>query len=152
MTTDGGYDDSGYGSGFAWLAKNGVRLKRIFMRGGSTRYGNFNGVQSIVWDGKYFVLNAEYYGGNLTRVHIKNGRGRAVGTTFISGGSGYIGAFAIYNNTPRSQGTQVVAAFSNYRSENDVEYWKYPAGGSPIATITDGLDDPYGVVVSLKQR
>jgi hypothetical protein len=32
-----------------------------------------------------------------------------------------------------------------------VTYWKYPSGGASIASITDGVYYPYGVVVSLKQ-
>ncbi|MGC1381730.1 MAG: hypothetical protein WA814_11990 [Candidatus Baltobacteraceae bacterium] len=152
LTTDGEYDSSGYGSDFAWLAKNGVKLVPITVRGGSSRYGNFNGVVDIVWDGKYFVLSASYYGENLTRVRVQDGRGKAIGTTYVNGENGYLGDFAFYSSTPGGQATQVVASFSDYRSDSEVGYWKYPAGGSPIATITEGLDYPYGVAVSPKQQ
>lgn len=150
LVTDGEYNSSGYGSGFGYLAKNSVKLITIGINGGSSWDGGFNGVRGIAWDGKYFVLNTYW----LYRIVIKNGRGHSVGITNISGvgEESEIGPVWIYNNHHSgSQGTQVVAAWSNYQSENGVGYWKYPAGGNLIAEITKGLAEPYGVAVSLKQ-
>ena len=33
-----------------------------------------------------------------------------------------------------------------------VMFWKYPAGGSTIYEITHGVDEPFGVAVSLKKH
>ncbi|MGA8661585.1 MAG: hypothetical protein WB644_04725, partial [Candidatus Cybelea sp.] len=65
----------------------------------------------------------------------------------------YEGAIALsgggYDNqlwiTNFPDGSQIVGAASY---SNDVAYWHYPAGGSSIATITEFLNDPYGVTVS----
>jgi hypothetical protein len=149
LTTDGGESSSGYGSGFAYLAKGSTQLVTINISGGSSWDGNFNGVQGITWDGKYWVLNTESYSNEIYRVAIRGLRGHRVGTTYLSGVEFNLGPVFIYNNRPGSQGTQVVGATTYDYAE--ITYWKYPTGGSPIAQIFKDLDRPYGVAVSLKQ-
>ena len=138
------------GSDFAWLAKNGKKLVNIEVKGGSSEEGGFAGVQGIVWDGKYFVIDTSLGGGSaIYRISIKNKRGHTVGTTYLGGSAGTLGQLAIYNSN--SEGAQVVGG-GGETSESLVDYWKYPSGGSPLAQITNGLDGPFGVAISLKRR
>ena len=138
------------GSDFAWLAKNGKKLVNIDVKGGSSEEGGFAGVQSIVWDGKYFVIDTSLGGGSaIYRISIKNKRGHTVGTTYLGGSAGTLGQLAIYNGN--SEGAQVVGG-GGETSESLVDYWKYPSGGSPLAQIANGLDGPFGVAISLKRR
>ncbi|MGA9017552.1 MAG: hypothetical protein WB438_01245 [Candidatus Cybelea sp.] len=146
LTTDG----FASGSDFAWLPKNGKKLVNIEVKGGSSEEGGFAGVQSIVWDGKDFVIDTSLGGGSaIYRISIKNKRGRTVGTTYLGGSAGTLGQLAIYNGN--SQGAQVVGG-GGETSGSLVDYWKYPSGGSPFAQITNGLDGPFGVAISLKGR
>jgi hypothetical protein len=145
LTTDG----FASGADFAWLPKNGKKLADIEVKGGSSEGGGFAGVQSIAWHGKYFVIDTSLYGGSaIYRIRIKNNRGHSVGTTYLGGNAGVLGELAIYNGN--SQGAEVVGG-GDESSESLVDYWKYPTGGSPIAEITNGLDGPFGVAISLKR-
>ena len=122
----------------------------IGVKGGSSEEGGFAGVRSIVWDGKDFVIDTSLGGGSaIYRISIKNKRGRTVGTTYLGGSAGTLGKLAIYNGN--SQGAQVVGG-GGETSGSLVDYWKYPSGGSPFAQITNGLDGPFGVAISLKGR
>ena len=105
LTTDG----FASGSDFAWLRKNAKKLVNIEVKGGSSEEGGFAGVQSIVWDGKYFVIGTSLGGGSaIYRISIKNNRGRSVGTTYLGGDAGTLGQLAIYNGN--SQGHKSLAA------------------------------------------
>lgn len=148
LTTNADYNDSGYGSQFAYMAKGSKSLFDIDISGGSSWGGGFDGVQGIAWDGKYFVLNDELSSEVLYRVAIRRDHGRVVGRTYLDE-QWDLGPIAIYNNHSGSEGTQVVGA-SGY-DEVSVTYWKYPAGGPPTAQITKNLQRPYGLAISLKQ-
>ena len=148
LTTDGAENSSGYGSTFAYLAKDSMKPVIISISGGSSWDGVFNGVQGITWDGKYWILNTKNPT-EIYRVAIRGDRGHRIGTTYLSGVEFPLGPVFIYSNHPGSQGTQVVGATTYDYAE--VTYWKYPTGGSPIAQIFKDLDRPYGVAVSLKQ-
>jgi hypothetical protein len=65
-------------------------------------------------------------------------------------GAGEVGELWLYRATRNAQATQVVAGDGTYNNANTVSFWKYPVTGNPIATISSGLDMPYGVTVSLK--
>ena len=144
------YDDQGNllttgGSNLAWLAAGARRLTRIKLRGSSPR-----GFGAIRWDGKYFVTLTNSR--ELTQVLVANGHGKVVGVTKLDG-HGIAGGYAIYRKPGASQGTQVVGVYSNRSSfaAGEVEYWKYPAGGTVFATITGRSLAPTGVAISLKQ-
>ena len=101
-----------------------------------------------MWDGKYFVIDTSLYDAHHLQISIKNNRGHSVGTTYLGGNAGVLGELAIYNGN--SQGAEVVGG-GDESSESLVDYWKYPSGGSRIAEITNGLDGPFGVAISLKR-
>jgi hypothetical protein len=50
----------------------------------------------------------------------------------------------------KSQATQVLGGSTSqgYKS-SVVEFWKYPAGGNPFASVTKNLDQPFGTAISL---
>jgi hypothetical protein len=149
LVTDGEYGSSFYGSNFAYLGKKSVKLVTVDITGGSSYGSGFSGVSGLGWDGKYWILNTYA----VFRIVLNGTHGHAVGTTNLNGTYSSLGPVWIYNNHHSGpQGTQVVAAWSNYRSVNDVGYWKYPAGGSILHEISNGLAEPYGVAVSLKQQ
>lgn len=139
LVTDGcPYTSSCYGSGFAYLPRGRGRLISIDIPGQSSG-SRYDAVTGIQWDGRYFVLD-DYY---LYRVTIRGDEGRVVSETRITPTG--TNPVWIYNNDPQFEGTQVVGT-----TASDVDFWKYPAGGSPIARITHGLDNPFAASVSLK--
>jgi hypothetical protein len=145
LATDGnGYSSSYYGSHFAYLPKNAVKLVNIdFSSSGYPFY-----VQGIQWDGRYWVIG-QY--SDLDQMTISGNQATFVGTIELSGAyEDDLGPFAFYRSTPTSAPTQVVAS-STFESRGAVEYWKYPAGGDDIASITSKLDSPFGVAISRKQ-
>lgn len=146
LATDGnGYSSSYYGSHFAYLPKDAVKLVNVgFSSSGYPFY-----VQGIQWDGKYWVIS-QY--NDLDQLTINGSTATFVGTIELSGlYEDELGPFAFYRSTPASAPTQVVAS-STFESRGVVDYWKYPAGGDNIARITSKLDEPFGVAISRKQQ
>ena len=135
----------GYASDYAefyYLPRHGSQLIPIDLPGESSGWYD---VQGIGWDGKYWVV---VYGGSLLRYKI-NLKAEQVDTIDLSAPSyARPGTVAFYRRT-KGLATQVVAAVNPSRGSSAVEYWKYPAGGSPIDQITQDLDKPFGVAISL---
>ncbi len=158
---DCAYDDHGnllvtngegqypYVSYFAWLPKDGANLLNIIVPGPQPSR-TWHYVQGLQWDGKYFVIDDDE---SLYRESLIHGQFYYVGETDISDPEEYFnsGPIAFYNHTSGGQATQVVDGLIGDESGSIVDYWYYPAGGQPIATITHGLDKPFGVAVSLKK-
>lgn len=128
---------------FAWLPNSGTRLVNIKIPGPRTGDDWYN-VGGIQWDGKYFVLDEGY----AYRISLLHGQAYYVGYTQLDPTGG---AYAIYDNTPGQQGTQIVAGISG-RSYSSVDLYHYPAGGQPVNEITHAIDRPTGVVVSYKLK
>jgi hypothetical protein len=128
-------------SSFAWLRKGATALANINLPGPTPSY-EWNDVAGIQWDGKYWAID-EYE--EALRENLIEGQMYYVGYTAFDCCGAY-GPLSIYNNGS-GQGTQAVAAV-----EGSVEYFNYPAGGDPIAYISHGIDEPYGVAISLKSK
>jgi len=156
--TDCAYDDSGnllatstYGNynnytHFYYLPKDGTKLVEMDLSApGQTSGWEF--VQGVLWDGKYWgVLSYD----RLYRFTI-NVTGSYVDTVTLSGGA-VAGPPAIYRKDYKGSGTQLVGANGGGGSSGEtaaVNYWNYPAGGSPVDDITKYLDQPFGVAISL---
>ncbi len=145
LATDGnGYSSSSYGSRFVYLPKKAVKLISIdFSSSGYPFY-----VQAIQWDGKYWVID-QYE--DLYQLTISGRQATFVGTIELSGAYGNdLGPFAFYRPTPTSAPTQVVGSTA-FESRSAAEYWRYPAGGDTIASVTQKLDQAFGVAISRKQ-
>jgi hypothetical protein len=96
-------------------------------------------VQGDGWDGKYWTL--DIYGAEYQySIDIKP---ELIGKVGLDGGGP---PPAFYDPNPKKQATQAVGAGSE---GSDVYFWNYPAGGQPYATITHGLDKPFGIAISL---
>jgi hypothetical protein len=134
-----------YGTYFAWLSKAGNKLINITVPGPdpSRAWGYVQGIQ---WDGKYFAID-DYY---IYRIALIHGQAYYVGETELDA-AGSNGPYWIYNNKPGTQGTQVVGGV-NGDEDSVVNYWHYPSGGEPIFGLSHGIDNPFGVTVSLKQQ
>lgn len=149
LATDGnGYSSSYYGSHFAYLPKNGIKLIGVEFCYGTSCGSWWVSVQGIQWDGKYWVFNTE---SALFRWTIANNKAQYVDEIKLSGTyEDEMGPFWLYRQNSKAPVTQVVGS-SSYGSRAAVFYWNYPAGGDPVGSATSDLDAPFGVVGSLKQ-
>lgn len=97
-------------------------------------------VEGVQWDGEYVAIGDS---GSLLEYQVQGkyayGKRRTFLTVHWPVGMFWIGNLA---------GTRKVVAPDYAGSPNLVQYWKYPAGGVPTATIDVGLDSPFGVTVS----
>ena len=129
------YVDGDYGSGedfgFVELPKGGSALKLI------TLNQSFQNPGIVQWDGKYMTVG-DNTAENIYRFRFSGSQGTLVGTTSLAG------APEMYQWW--IEGDKVVGGNGN--SPPAVYYWGYPAGGSPIKTITKGMLYPDGVTVS----
>ncbi|MGA9272861.1 MAG: hypothetical protein WBV67_05195 [Candidatus Cybelea sp.] len=131
-----------YYSNFYYLPKRGVQLVPMNLPGPS-RSWEWRGVPAVAWDEKYWVID-DYA---LYRYTI-NVKATYVDTIKLSD-EGSLGPVWIFRKNLKSQGSQVVGGENNYGETDYVDYWSYPAGGTPIAQITKDLDGPSGLAVSM---
>ena len=138
--------DGSYSGDFYYLPAKGNTVSCIDVPGPQSSW-NWYDVFSILWDGKYWVIDSY----DLYRYSI-NIKAQYIDTITLSG-EGYLGPIAIYRKSHNAYGTQLVGTSGyNYSGTPEVTYWNYPAGGDPIFQITSkDLDKPYGVAISLKQ-
>jgi hypothetical protein len=127
-----GENDSGRFE-FAELAKGSSTLKTITLSGGSITFpGN------IRWDGKNVAVgDQEYQGEEESAIDQTNGAGGKITGVTVEDGSLDIVGFAIQGKVDIGPDAGSAA----------VEFYKYPAGGSPTKTLT-GFEAPYGSAVS----
>lgn len=127
-------------SEFAELPKGKKTFKNITLKGGNIFYPG--GVQV---DGKYVVVgDQQYLGGSppISAVYQTTGAGgKIVGVTVLDPSvSQDVVQFWIQGNT--------IIGPNGAPGGHDAGFYKYPAGGKPTKTITKGLHDPYGAVIS----
>jgi hypothetical protein len=138
-TAQYGYYD--YYTEFNYLPRHSTQLLSIDLPGSDTSGWPY--VQSIEFDGKYWVVDSN----NQLFRYLINIRAQHIDTLKLSGSS-VVGDLAIYRKSYKVVGTQAVGPTGNPQAVN---YWKYPAGGSPYSQITGHLDNPAGIAISLKQ-
>jgi hypothetical protein len=138
------YGYYGFYTQFYYLPKESTKLIPMTLPAPGQSSSGWEYVQGVAFDGKYFVV-ASY--NRLYRFTI-NIKATYVDTITLSGGYGTVVGPAIYRKNLKGKGTQIVGAASG-DSKSAVEYWPYPAGGSPIDAITKDLDSPSGVGISL---
>jgi len=121
----------------------GKPFNDITLKGGTI---NFPG--NIRWDGKYLLIGDQDYKpifGQPYRSGIyetTGAGGKIVGSTPLTG-SGDILGYWIEGNT-------VIGPDFQYPNENNVYFYKYPAGGKPIKTLK-GFEAPAFAAVSVAQ-
>lgn len=130
---DGLFSIEGENFQFAQLRKRGHNLKQMRLP------ANIGVPGSIVWDGTYLAVG-DQTAPNIYEFSIAKGTATLQNTTALSG-AGQIVGFTI-------DGATLVAA-NQTNSGSSVLFYNYPAGGSPTLTITNGVDFPRDVVVSL---
>lgn len=147
-TSQNGYSEY-YSTDFDYLPKGGTKLISLELPNPYTTSGwYYRYVSGIAWDGKYWVVDTD---GELYRYTI-NIKAQFVDTISTSATYNDRGPIALYRKTPKSLATQAVSGSSDSGSRNAVDYFKYPIGGTPIDSITEGLDAPYGVAVSRRTK
>ncbi len=127
--------DSSLGYRLAELRKNAGALVPIAFNQSIAQPTN------IQWDGKYLAVGD---GGGIVgtgtpaiyHVKITHSAGKVVGVTPITGTTGVF-QFFIQGNT----------FIGPNLGNEDVMFWKYPAGGAPTKAI-GGFNDPFGSAVS----
>jgi hypothetical protein len=125
-----------------YLPKNSTKLIQMTLPGIS--YSSHAGVvEAVGWDGKYWAVGPAYNDLFLYTIDVK---ATMEGTVDLKIGpyAIYPGPLAFYRAT-KGQATQVVAG----AGDTTAYYWKYPAGGDYFAEITEDLDKPFGVAISL---
>jgi hypothetical protein len=135
-------------SSFYYLPKNGTTLLPMSLPGTSYGSSHFAIVQGVAWDGKYWLVGPSY---NYLAQYTIGVKAYEVGTLKLNYGHvPFFGPVAIYRKTLKSQGTQLAAAGDS--GSGIVDFFKYPAGGAPIAQIGKDLDTPFGVAISLRTQ
>lgn len=138
---------NGSGPGFELVElRKGSRYLTQLTIGGKHSLAAPGGLQ---WDGKYVVVgNAK---AALYQLSVGKGGATVVGSTKLAAGAAialfWIPKFGDGKVDPRAH--ELVGA-ANY-SGNNLPYYAYPAGGTPIHAIADS-HEPYGVTVSLADR
>ncbi|HEV3092113.1 MAG TPA: hypothetical protein VGX91_11810 [Candidatus Cybelea sp.] len=93
------------------------------------------------WDGRFWVVGLE----TLDWFKITGSRGIFEGYSALSPSSTIAQFWIAAVNAGSRRANQIVV------TEDDpykVEFFQYPAGGKPFASIIDGLSNPYGITVS----
>jgi hypothetical protein len=130
---------------FYYLPSHGSQL--ILMNLPPPQGSGWDFVQDVGWDGKYWLVLSS----NTIYRYTINVKAKMVDSIKLYGGSYDISAMALYRKSSKSFATQV-AGPNGTASKASVEYWHYPSGGSPYATITKGLDQPGGIAISLRTQ
>jgi hypothetical protein len=148
-----GYDDkgnifmdgleSGVGFAFAELPKGKKTFSNITLKGGTIYFPG-----KVTWDGKYVTVADQQYGGHYsghTGIYQTTGAGGKIVSSTPLTDSGDIVDLWIYDNT-------VIGPVYDGYSENEVLFYKYPAGGKPTKTLKGyGFYEPIGAAVSAAQ-
>ncbi len=95
----------------------------------------------VQWDGQFWVVGLE----TLDWFKIAGNRGIFEGYSTLLPSSPIAQFWIASVGGTSARGNQIVV------TEDDpykVEFFQYPAGGHPFASIIDGLSDPYGITVS----
>jgi DNA-binding beta-propeller fold protein YncE len=136
---DGGNED--HAVVFAELRKGSSSLLNL------TLDQSFNDTGAIQWDGKYLAVGNQNTS-NIYRFSISGSQGTEVGVTQLGGDAHWVHKFFILDH-------KVIAPnfyFIGSRFESNVLIFDYPAGGSPLKTISKGVKASEAAVVSKAQK
>lgn len=131
------------------LAKGSSGLTQLTL---NHSIGSGGGVQ---WDGKYVAVG-DQSNNTIYQFSISGSIGTIVGSTVLGGAYDVVG-FWLPRTHHGAQASSIIGAdFGqvNYSSTfaGALDYWSYPGGGMPTATITSGVENPIGVTVSGHSR
>jgi hypothetical protein len=100
-------------------------------------------VLGLDWDGEYWTVDLN----DAVFQYSINIKPELVGSVNLDGAGDPV---AFYDPNPKKQATQAVSGYG-FENANYVYYWKYPSGGEPYASLTHGLDRPFGIAISMKE-
>jgi hypothetical protein len=141
-----GYDnhDNLYVDGYA-----GVTFQLAELPKGQTAFGLVSLNQAIkapaavAWDGEFLAVGDQTTS-IIYRFAVSHFTGTVTGSTTLNGEVAVF-QFSFQGGSPKHpQATTVVGAAAG---SNAVGVWQYPAGGTPVKTVT-GLHDPLGAIIS----
>ena len=95
----------------------------------------------VAWDGTHVAV-ADLVGNAIYEFTVKNDKATLAGTTPLNGSTGEVSQFGLDGSTV------VVPVASSGSNSGPVQYYNYPAGGSPTQSITNGVFFPNASVVS----
>ncbi|MGC1379512.1 MAG: hypothetical protein WA814_00660 [Candidatus Baltobacteraceae bacterium] len=149
-----GFDDKGnlfvdgvgsHGFLFAELPKGQKTFTSITLKGGTIIYPG-----DVQWDGKHVAVGDQEYqlvGSPReydSAIYQTTGAGgKIVGTTVLAGSHDVVGFWIAGNVVIGGDRSPY-----GYSVPDDVEFYKYPAGGKPTKTLNKGFDQPFGVAIS----
>jgi hypothetical protein len=137
LLVDGGSYDSSNLIAFAQLPLGMTHLRQVVL----SKKLQWAPPTFVQWDGQFWAVGASH----LDWFKIAGKTGRLEGHTVLSPSSSIAQFFIAAVDGGSGRGNQVVV------TEDDpykVEFFQYPAGGEPFASIIDGLSNPYGIAVS----
>jgi DNA-binding beta-propeller fold protein YncE len=145
-----GYDDGGNlfvdganGSStfeFAELASGGNALTNINLN------QSFEAPGGVAWDGKYMAVG-DLLAGVVYQFSITASGATEEGSTDLTGGYS-VEDFSIPLDRHQKAGKQGDRIIGPSSPQQQIGFWKYPKGGEPTKTITQGVDEPFGSAIS----
>ncbi len=130
---------SQYSAGLAELPQGGSGLTNISL----VHNGPYDIPGGLQWDGKYLTYTV-YGNQDIYQLTISGDKSSESGDTSLN--EAELSQYWIHPQQTEHQ--IVIGAVSGDPYNNSIGYWDYPAGGAPITTITQGVYEPNGVVVS----
>jgi hypothetical protein len=144
LFVEGELQDGSYG--VSELPRGGNALRTVTLKGAAIHFAG-----AALWDGTHVGLTDQASGSDNTtviyRVRFTGTTGAVVGRTHLMGrcrhGESDVAApFVVHG------GTADEVLGGNLSCSNDFDYWTYPAGGSPHASLRGAPAEPFGGSVS----
>ncbi|MGB8965282.1 MAG: hypothetical protein WCB99_06550 [Candidatus Cybelea sp.] len=144
------YDNEGnlFVNGTGGVSGNSAALAELPKNGKHFINFNFNTGPSLIpggimWDqrNRYLAFGVGLDGDSVDLLSKVGERVKRKGS--LSLGNGYLQQYWLQ---PRRK---ILIGGWRSTSTYGLGFWKYPLGGSPLSIITDGIDNPFGVTVSL---
>jgi hypothetical protein len=127
---------------FAYLPAKTKNLQVIDLPAPNSSYGWYmTNVLGVGWDGKYWIVDL-YEDVYQYSINVKP---ELIGGVQLDGAGLPV---VFYPPNSKKQATQAVSGVG-YSDDNEINFWNYPAGGESYASITHGLDKPFGIAVSV---
>ncbi len=134
---------------FAELPKGKTTFTNILLKGPSIIFPG-----DVVWDGKYVAIGDQQYQRvgsppeyDSAIFQTTGAGGKIVHTTVLKDTNDVVGFWI--------QGNTVIAADKSpysYSAPDNVAFFKYPGGGAASKLLKKGLDQPYGVALSVAPK
>ncbi|MGC2633840.1 MAG: hypothetical protein WA215_06440 [Candidatus Cybelea sp.] len=137
LLVDGGSYDNSKLIAFAQLPLDMTHLRQVVL----SKTLQWAPPTFVQWDGQFWVVGA----GTLDWFKITGNKGKLEGYSVLSSTSSIVQFWIASVGGGRGRGNQIVATEDD---PYEVEFFQYPAGGKPFASIIDGLSNPYGITVS----